>query len=81
MGARVLVLPLVVGAQIVGCTNPDSSSSKKCLKVAAATGTATKLTVAGQPVVNGTFAGTSDGAPTPMPLTLASAAQTKLSAV
>ena len=47
MGARVLVLPVVVGAQIVGCTNPDSSSSKKCLMVAAASGTATKLTVAG----------------------------------
>jgi hypothetical protein len=85
MGARVLVLPEVVGAQIVGCTNPDSSSSKKCLTVATASGTATKLTVAGQLVVNDTFAGTSDGttsgAPVPLPLTLVNAGQTKLSAV
>jgi hypothetical protein len=80
-GARVLVLTDVVGAQVVGCTNPDSSSSKKCLTVAAASGTALKLTVDGQPVVNDTLAGTSDGAPAPMPLSLTSAAQTKLTAV
>jgi hypothetical protein len=84
-GAKVLLLPEVVGAAIPACPNPNSSSSKQCTLVASAGGAAAKLTVAGQPVLNDTFVGTSDGAPpappAAPPLLLLSPNQTKLSAV
>lgn len=84
-GARVLVPTDVVGSSITACTNPDSSSSKKCTLVTAAGGTATKLTVSGRLVLNESFGGSSDGVtsgtPPPLPLTLVSPGQTKLTAV
>ena len=85
-GAKVLLLADVVGASIPTCPNPtDNKGDKTCTVVATAGGVAAKLTVGGKPVVNDTFAGTSDGAtppaPVPMPLTLVSPGQTKLSAV
>ena len=81
-GAKVLLLSGVSGADIEGCLNPNNSSSKQCTVVTSADGAAAKLTVAGQPVVNDTFAGTSDGTPpNPPALLLLSPGQTKLSAV
>jgi hypothetical protein len=85
-GAKALLQSEVVGASIPTCPNPtDNKGDKKCTMVATAGGTAAKLTVGGQAVLNDTFAGTSDGAtppaPVPMPLTLVTVGHTKLSAV
>lgn len=77
-GARALLLSNITGATIATCPN-QSSNTKKCTFVATATGTAAKLTVAGQPVVNDTLTGTTDGTPAPVNLKLLNPGQTKLS--
>jgi hypothetical protein len=62
-GARVLVLAGVKGHAVSGCKQATSNSTKQCLNVVEASGTATKLTVGRQAVVLSSLTGTTDGAP------------------
>ncbi|AIE86497.1 hypothetical protein [Fimbriimonas ginsengisoli] len=66
-GAKVLLLAGIQGATVNGCTNPTdpNTSSLTCATVATATGTATKLTVGGKPVVLDSLSGTTNGTPPP----------------
>jgi hypothetical protein len=87
--ANALLLSDIVGQSVNLCPNPDdpNSGSVKCRHVAAAQGTATKLTVGSVPVAIDTLKGTTDGVnPAPPPpgagtISVTSPAQAKLTAV
>ncbi len=64
-GGEVLCEPDLVGAPIIGCTQPASPSSKPCLQVVSTVpgSTSTKVSVGGRPVYLSTLSGMTDGVP------------------
>ena len=82
-GENVLVLSDINGKTVSSCQNTtDNSGNKTCMLVAAASGTASKLTVGNAAAVIDTMTGTTDGAPPPKnALSVTDAAQSKLTTV
>jgi len=75
-GSPALVVPDLVGAPIIGCTQLSSSSTKRCTTVTATLpgSFSQTLFVGGSPVYLATLAGTTDGVP-PSSLLVASPGQ------
>ncbi|HUO72194.1 MAG TPA: hypothetical protein VMU39_15610 [Solirubrobacteraceae bacterium] len=80
-GGEILCEPDLVGAPIVGCTQPASTSSKPCTQVVTTTpGSASeKVTVGGRPVYLSTLSGMTDGVP-PGTLSVSDPGQTSVQA-
>jgi hypothetical protein len=68
-GAPVLCVPDLLGAPIVGCTQPPTLATKPCTVVAATLpgSWSLKVTVGGRPLYLATLSGLTDGVP-PSPL-------------
>jgi hypothetical protein len=83
-GTNVLLLADVTGKTVSGCSvvTDTNTSTVQCQKVTTATGTASKLTVGGAPVVLDTLTGFTDGAPPPaaVAISVSDAGQSKLTA-
>jgi hypothetical protein len=64
-GASVLCEPDLIGAPIVGCTQPATTNTKPCtVVVATAPGASNpRILVAGRPAYLATLVGTTDGVP------------------
>ena len=77
-GAAALRIDGIAGKSVSGCSIQNSSSTKQCTTVTAASGAAAKLKVSGGPVALASLSGTTDGS---TPGLSASANQTKLKAV
>jgi hypothetical protein len=71
-GGYILCEPDLLGAPIVGCTQPPSPGTKPCTLVASTLpgSTSVKVTVAGRPAYLSTVEGLTDGIP-PSPLIVA----------
>jgi hypothetical protein len=82
-GGPILCAPDLVGATIIGCTQPASMSSKPCLHVVSIVpgpgSTSKKVTVGGRPVYLSTLSGMTDGVP-PGVVSVTDAGQTTVEA-
>lgn len=80
-GAPVLCVPDLLGAPIVGCSQPPTPATKPCTTlVQVLPGSwSMKVTVAGKPVYLATLAGLTDGLP-PSPVMVMSPGQVKVQA-
>lgn len=76
-GGAVLCEPDLVGAPIIGCTQPPSPSTKPCTTVVSTLpgSSSPTVTVEGRPAYVQTLSGITDGVP-PSPITVVSPGQT-----
>ena len=80
-GGPILCEPDLIGAAILGCTQPASPSSKPCTQVVSIMpgSTSAKVTAAGRPVYLSTLSGMTDGVP-PGIVSVSDAGQTSVEA-